>query len=76
MRNHPSREFIDELKSLINRHSLDAATNTPDFILTAYLVDQIVSYGTTLERTRGWHSWPTLAESLADRLKKGATPDV
>lgn len=28
-----------ELELLLNRYSVDAATNTPDFILASYLVD-------------------------------------
>ena len=32
------QEFKDELTKLINRHSLENDTNTPDFILAEYLI--------------------------------------
>lgn len=31
------REFRKELAELLNRHSADASSNTPDFILANYL---------------------------------------
>ncbi len=37
-------EFQSELTALINKHSYDAMTNTPDYILSAYLCNCISAY--------------------------------
>lgn len=32
-------DFQEELRALINKHSLEQDSNTPDFVLASYLVD-------------------------------------
>lgn len=47
--------FKEELSCLINRHSLENETNTPDFILAEYLIDCLKSYN-KITRTRNlWY---------------------
>lgn len=38
---HP---FVKELETLINMHSMENGSNTPDFILANYLKDCLVAY--------------------------------
>lgn len=47
---HP--DFQDDLTHLLNKHSLDSAANTPDFILAGMLTEHYESY----RRARAWQS--------------------
>lgn len=51
---HP--EFQRELASLLNRHSLDNACNTPDFMLAGMLTEQLETYRKAVEANIRWHS--------------------
>lgn len=48
-------EFREELVNLINRHSMENGSNTPDFILANYLMLQIESFDTTVNRREEWY---------------------
>jgi hypothetical protein len=48
--------FRDELKDLLNRHSKEGASNTPDFILADYLVACLQAYDDALANRDTWHS--------------------
>lgn len=60
---HP--EFQKELAVLLNRHSLDDACNTPDFILAGLLTEHLETHRKSMQATIKWHQWPTLGERLA-----------
>jgi len=47
-------EFKRDLAALINRHSLDTATQTPDFILAEFLVVTIAGFGIAMRQTQQW----------------------
>lgn len=48
--------FRKELESLVNRHSMESGSNTPDFILAEYLTDCLAAFDKALhERTR-WYT--------------------
>lgn len=52
-------EFTLELKSLINRLSLEQFSDTPDFILAEYLVDCLDTFDKTVrDRDRWWRFKP------------------
>lgn len=63
--------FKEDLRALLNQHSMDALAETPDYILAEYLTRVLGDYIQTLDDTRRWHGWPTLGERLNLRL---ATP--
>lgn len=48
--------FQKELESLINRHSQENASNTPDFILAEYLGNCLDNYNKTVAKRDKWHS--------------------
>lgn len=50
-------EFQKELTALINKHSIDNHSNTPDFVLAEYMIDALMAYRS--------------AKSRADNLKLG-----
>ena len=48
-------EFTQELEHLLNRHSLENGSNTPDFLLATFMVQCLGAYNrTTRERDR-WY---------------------
>lgn len=47
--------FQHELEKLINRHSMDADCNTPDFILAKYLMDSLKAFRTAQSNNVEWH---------------------
>lgn len=47
--------FEQELSALINRHSQENASGTPDFILAQYLVDCLAAFATAARRRDAWN---------------------
>lgn len=47
-------EFEKELKSLVNRYSIENASNTPDYILAQYLVDCLAVYAAAVQKRETW----------------------
>ena len=48
-------EFIEELKSVINRHSRENNSNTPDFILAQYLESCLLAFETATQQRETWY---------------------
>lgn len=49
------QNFEKELTSLINHHSLEKRSGTPDFILARYLVDCLKTYEEMKRTNDAWH---------------------
>ncbi len=47
--------FIEELTSLINRHSMEGASNTPDYILAQYMNSCLLAFDTAVQQRETWH---------------------
>jgi len=47
-------EFRKELESLINRHSMENGSNTPDFILAEYLSDCLTAFDKANSNRARW----------------------
>jgi len=47
--------FRDELSGLLNRHSLENGSNTPDFILAQYLVACLATFDTATQQRETWY---------------------
>lgn len=75
MRSLDDDEFRDELRSLLNRHGVDAITHTPDFILADHVIHTLEAWGSALDSTRRWHSWP-LSERLHGSILHPRTNDL
>ena len=57
--------FEQELKSLINKHSLENASNTPDFILAQYTLKCLDAFVVATQQRENWYGRdprPTLVE--------------
>lgn len=49
MKKEEKKSFEDELKFLINKHSMDSESNTPDFVLTKHLIECLKLYNETIK---------------------------
>ena len=47
--------FLDELKTLINKHSRENASNTPDFILAMYIESCLKAFETATQQRETWY---------------------
>jgi hypothetical protein len=48
--------FAKELESLINKHSQENGSNTPDFMLAEYLVNCLDNYNNIISKRDMWNS--------------------
>ena len=48
--------FQEELRSLLNKHSMDNECNTPDFILAGMMTEQLEAYRKTMDANIEWHA--------------------
>ncbi len=48
------RKFAEELEQLINKYSVENASDTPDFILAQYLCDCLNAYAKTIAKRDKW----------------------
>jgi DNA-binding response OmpR family regulator len=59
----PDPDFRKELEALINRHSLENGSNTPDFILADYMTECLDTFDRIVKAREKWHGRkPTIAE--------------
>lgn len=49
-------EFENELRALINKHSMEQSSETPDFILAEYLNDCLLAFGRAVSQRDRWYS--------------------
>lgn len=47
--------FITELQQLINKHSLENGSNTPDFILASYMFNCLQNFQLASNRREEWY---------------------
>ena len=47
--------FEQELEKLINRHSMENGSNTPDFILAKYLTNCLKVFDNAVSKRSDWH---------------------
>lgn len=49
------RSFLDEMTTLINWHSQENASNTPDFILAQYVERCLLNFATAVQQRETWY---------------------
>ncbi len=47
--------FEEELSDLINKHSQENASNTPDYILAQYMNNCLKAFETAIQQRETWH---------------------
>lgn len=48
----------DELRELLNRHSRENTSDTPDFVLAQYIMDCLSAFEAAALRRDAWHKMP------------------
>jgi len=48
-------QFKHELRELLNRHSMENGSDTPDFILANYLCDCLEAWNLSVTQRSGWY---------------------
>ena len=48
-------DFISEIRDIINRHSMENGSNTPDFILAQYLTNCLRAWNTATTAREKWY---------------------
>ena len=61
--------FVKELKVLINRHSMENMSNTPDYILVEYLMGCLDAFANTVNTRDRWHRHKII--DFTTRYKRG-----
>jgi len=57
-------DFATELTALLNRHSQENASDTPDFILAQYLTACLLAWNSAVRRRESWYGrGPDVARS-------------
>lgn len=54
----PDYELRLELESLLNRHSLENGSNTPDYILSDYLLNCLSAFDLAVNARHKWFGHP------------------
>jgi hypothetical protein len=49
-------DFETELAAILNKHSMDVVTNTPDFILARHLIRDLDTYRETKQESDKFHN--------------------
>ncbi len=50
------KDFRRELEELINQHSMENESNTPDFILARYLTDSLKAFDKAINAREAWYN--------------------
>lgn len=60
-----NQSFEKELTDLINKHSLENGSDTPDFILAKYLISCLEAFNNAQEKRSDWYikNWNKLEEN-------------
>lgn len=61
----PSEEFRSELAALLNRHSSENGSDTPDFLLADFLCGCIIGWNASVRARDKWWNFKTRGERLA-----------
>jgi len=48
-------EVVEEIAAVLNKHSMENESDTPDFILAEYLVSCLEAFDRAAERRRIWY---------------------
>jgi hypothetical protein len=48
-------EFREKLQALINSHSMEEGSNTPDLILAQFLTDSLVAFDMATQARERWY---------------------
>ena len=68
----PQPTFEQELEALINKHSMENGSDTPDFILAAFLTGVLDVWNVAVMRREDWYTDAETAEEVEEALQASA----
>ena len=72
MKGHTMTEFENEMQALINRHSLENESDTPDFILAQFLNESLTAFNAATRHRTAWYGHD---ESISGSDTRAAAPE-
>ena len=69
-------DFVKELREVINRHSSENGSNTPDFILSGFLEDCLNAFDCAVKQRESWYGRKTPEEMGSAGLHHTTPPLV
>jgi len=63
-------QFQKELTGLINKHSLENESNIPDFIISQFLIDCLLSFNTSYKSNEKWNGRESLSNINPPQINK------
>lgn len=73
--NMNSLQFEKDLEGLINKHSIENGSNTPDFLLARFLVQCLDSWNASIAAREKWYGRTQLPQEPPASTPKTADPD-
>ena len=68
-----SESFQEELESLINRHSIENESDSPDFLLATFLIDCLRIYAKTVKARDKWYGFKGLSQRYEGKVATDTT---
>jgi len=68
--------FREELQVLINRHSMENDSNTPDFILADYLQECLETFDKALQAREQWYGRTEIESDISFEEQQRKTEDI
>ena len=69
----PENEFRSELKHLLNKHSIEGASNTPDHVLADYLIRCLDNFTETTQNRESWYGVKLRPGVSSDNIRQQGT---
>ena len=63
-----SESFREELESLINHHSIENQSDTPDFLLSRYICDCLRVYAKIVKARDKWYGFEGLSQRYGGEI--------
>ena len=58
-------DFENDLRDLLNKHSMENGSNTPDFILAQYLTTCLATWNIAVQQRERWYGRPKKVSVVA-----------
>ena len=68
MKTAPFGKFEQELKALLNKHSQENGSDTPDYILARYLTDCLEVFNQAVNNREKWYGRPDLPVEVTNEM--------
>jgi hypothetical protein len=74
--NEGMSDFKKELKTLLNAHSRENVSDTPDFVLAEYMSDCLRAFEKASKARDKWHQWDDAGKRIEHAAAEPSTPQT